>query len=152
MKSRLISQDGQTGLMFLAVGLFFGAKTLTGLPLGTLEEMGPGYFPLVLCAILCLLGLAVLAKAKPDAESPRAISLRSLVLIVSGPVAFGLAVRSLGLAPALIITVTLAVLASPRFRPARAIAIVLGVTLFCVAVFKWGIGVPYHLVNPVLLQ
>lgn len=148
MRLRFNTQDGHAGLMFIAVGLFFSVKTLIDLPLGTLDQMGPGYFPLALGIILTALGVAVFLKAQPDEVKMQAINWRAMALITAAPIVFGLTVRSLGLVPALLSSITLAVLASPRIGFAKGVVVVLGMTLFCVAVFKFGVGVPYHLINP----
>ena len=41
----------------------------------------------------------------------------------------------------------MATAASTRIKPLGAAIIIAGVTIFCVAVFKYGIGVPYDLLN-----
>ena len=52
-------RDFASGIMFLAVGLAFaiGATTYS---FGTSARPGPGYFPLLLGIILCILGAIVL--------------------------------------------------------------------------------------------
>lgn len=144
------SQDALTGIMFLAVAVYFGVTTLVQLDLGTPEEMGPGFFPFSLSVVLAILGVLVILRARPDEAKQLPINWRAVVLIGAAPVAFGLTVRSLGLAPALLISVGLAVLSSSKIGLARGAAIAIGVTVFCVLVFKVGVGVPYPLINPEL--
>lgn len=147
--------DLTAGLVFLGIGLFFGANTLLSLPVGTVSDMGPGFFPLVLCSILALLGASILAKAHSqarEAEQRPPINLRAVVLISAAPVAFGMALRSLGLVPALVIAVTLALSASRVIGLARGAAIVAGMTLFCVGVFYYGLRVPVELFNDTLFH
>ena len=146
------TEDAKAGLLFLAIGLFFGITTLVKLDIGTLEEMGAGFFPLSLCAILVLLGAAILWKAQPDMEAQSPVNWRAVFLIASAPVAFGLAVRSLGLLPALVISIALAVMASKKIGPVRGAVIVTGVTAFCIVVFKFGVRVPFALINPSLIH
>ncbi len=142
------SQDAMTGIMFLAIAVYFGTTTLLQLDLGTPEEMGPGFFPFSLSVILAILGVLVLLRAKPDEEEQPPVNWRAVILVGSAPITFGLTVRSLGLAPALLISVGLAVLSSSKIGLVRGSAIVVGVTVFCVLVFKFGVGVPYPLINP----
>ena len=146
------TEDAQAGLMFLSISLFFGITALVNLDIGSLEEMGAGFFPLVLCAILFTLGAAILLKAQPDAQTQLPINWRSVALITAAPFAFGLTVRSLGLLPALLISIALAVLASRKVGPVRAVLTVAGVTIFCIVVFKFGVRVPYALINPSLIH
>jgi hypothetical protein len=57
-------------------------------------------------------------------------------------------VRTAGLVPALLISVTLGVAASRKMSFMRGALIVLGMTVFCVAVFSYGIGLTVELFNP----
>lgn len=145
------SQDAVSGLMFLAVAIYVSVSTLLGLDIGNLAEMGPGFFPLALGIILGIIGILVLLNAKPTEEEQLPVNWRAVILIGAAPVAFGLTVRTLGLLPALLISVAMATLASARIKPLRGALIVVGVTLFCVGVFKFGIGVPYDLISRKLL-
>lgn len=145
------SQDAVSGLMFLAVAIYVSVSTLLGLDIGNLAEMGPGFFPLALGFILGVIGVLVLLNARPTEEQQLPVNWRAVILIGAAPVAFGLTVRTLGLLPALLVSVALATLASSKITLLRGALIVVGVTLFCVGVFKFGIGVPYDLISRKLL-
>ena len=54
--------DAAAGILFILFALFFGLQSL-GLELGTAFRMGPGYFPLVLSAVLLGFGLLILFNA-----------------------------------------------------------------------------------------
>lgn len=141
------------GLAFLAIGLFFAGNAMLSLDIGTPAEMGPGFFPLALCCILVVLGAAILATARKEpAEHRAAVNVRAILLVVASPVAFGLALRALGLVPALIIALGLAVAASRLIGLRRGVAIVAGMTAFCVVVFYFGLRVPVQIINPTLFE
>lgn len=55
-------QDFLAGLLFLAFGVGFGWAA-TRHPLGSAADMGPGFFPLLMGLLLCLLGVLILFKA-----------------------------------------------------------------------------------------
>ncbi len=55
-------RDFAAGLFFLLLGLAV-AGTASRYPIGTAMRMGPGYFPMLLGAILALLGLGIAIKA-----------------------------------------------------------------------------------------
>jgi len=55
-------QDFLAGLLFLAFGVGFGWAA-TRHPLGSAADMGPGFFPLLMGLLLCLLGVLTLFKA-----------------------------------------------------------------------------------------
>lgn len=142
--------DLAAGLAFLGIGLFFGVNTLMFLPVGSSVEMGPGFFPLALCTILGLLGAAILSKARRAASDPQErppINLRAVFFITAAPAVFGLALRDLGLVPALVISTASALAASRVIGLRRAVTIVAGMTVFCVAVFYYGLRVPVELFN-----
>jgi hypothetical protein len=145
------SQDAVSGLMFLTVAIFVCVSTLLQLDVGSLAQMGPGFFPLALGIILAAIGVMVLLGAEPDESRQLPVNWRAVILIGGAPVAFGLTVRTLGLVPALLISVGMATLASARIRPLNAALIILGVTVFCIGVFKFGVGMPYDLINRTLL-
>ena len=145
------SQDAVSGLLFLVIAIYVSVSTLLGLDIGDLEQMGPGFFPLALGIILGVIGVLVLLGAKPDEDDQLPVNWRAVVLIGGAPIAFGLTVRTLGLVPALLISVAMATLAGGKIKPLRAAVTILGVTLFCVAVFKFGVRVPYDLFNQKLL-
>jgi len=140
-------RDMAAGGVFAAIGLAFMAGALT-LDIGTAFKMGPGYFPLVLSSLLLLLGLVVMAKSvNMPAEVIGSVPWRGLVLILAAPVIFGATVRGLGLLIALPLAVIAAASASRRTGVVTAIALVVGLTLFCVLVFSYGLGLPLPLLG-----
>lgn len=145
------SQDAVSGLMFLAVAIYVSVSTLLGLDIGSLEQMGPGFFPLALGIILGVIGVLVLLNAKPNEDQQLPVNWRAVFLIGAAPIAFGLTVRTLGLVPALLVSVSMATLSSGKIRLPTALSVIVGVTMFCVVVFKFGIGIPYDLFNRRLL-
>ena len=142
------TQDIGAGVIFIAIGLLFGAGALH-LELGSALRMGPGYFPLVLAGLLVALGLAIvlygLGHSAPDRLT---VPWRGLVLILAAPVVFGLTVRGLGLAPSLALVALISAFASNRMSVALAVALSLGLTAFCVVVFSFGLGLPLRLFGP----
>lgn len=141
--------DLGAGAIFIAIGLFFGITTLLELNIGTARRMGPGYFPIVLAGILIALGLAVLAKGIGEADPERGpLPWRGLVVLLSVPVIFGMLVRPTGLAPVLLITTFITSFASRRMTVPVALAMAVGLTLFCVVVFTFGLSLPLRLFGP----
>jgi hypothetical protein len=143
------TEDLYAGLIFLGIAVFFAATALRTLDVGTPGTMGPGFFPLMIAALLGLLGALIILGARGGkASAPRPpIPWRAVACIIGAPVLFGLTVRSLGLVPALLISLTLGVLATREMTLGRGLAIVLGITAFCVAVFSFGLGISVELVS-----
>lgn len=140
-------KDVAAGAVFAAIGLAFLAGALM-LDIGSPFKMGPGFFPLILSGLLVLLGLATAAKAANiPSESIGTIPWRALPLILAAPLLFGATVRGLGLLITLPLTILLAAAASRRVGMFVAAALMVGLTLFCVLVFSFGLGLPLPLVG-----
>lgn len=135
-------KDLVTGIVLLLVGLGVATVSARDYTIGSLRNMGPGFFPLVLGALLVMFGLAIaltsLAGAR-DAEGGR-FALRGLVFVLGGAVAFGLLLQPLGVILAIMAAVLISAWASPelRFWPSLALALVLG--FGSAAAFVWGLG------------
>ena len=142
------SKDLSAGLLFIAIAAVFAVGTLD-LDLGTPLRLGPGAFPLLLAGVLALLGLIIVVQAfRHPVAHVVTVPWRGIVLIILAPVLFGLTVRGLGLVASIALVVAVAAYASRRMSLKLAIAITGGLTLFCVLVFKVGLGLPLRLVGP----
>jgi hypothetical protein len=142
------SKDLSAGLLFIAVAALFAAGTME-LDLGTPLRLGPGAFPLLLAGVLALLGLIIVAQAFRNPTSHVvAIPWRGIALIVVAPVVFGLTVRGLGLVASVALIVAVSAFASQRMSLKLAVALTVGLTIFCVLVFNVGLGLPLRLVGP----
>lgn len=142
-----LSRDVVTGLFFVVVGLTFAGMALAGLQIGTAARMGPGYYPVLLSIVLVGLGLAVMFGLAGESEEPGAmISLRSLLLLGGAPVIFGLTIDALGFLPATFMTVFATCLADRTIGWLRSLVTSACITVFCIAVFIYGIEVRYPLI------
>ncbi|WP_342641100.1 tripartite tricarboxylate transporter TctB family protein [Rhodoligotrophos ferricapiens] len=135
-------RDILAGVIFAGFGLAFAIASL-GYDLGTPLRMGPGYFPLVLAVVLIALGLAIAGKALVDVgvEPLGGIPWRGLVLLLAAPVIFGLTIKGLGLAPSLFVTALMSAFASRRTPLSVAVLLAALLTLFCVLIFVYGLGI-----------
>jgi hypothetical protein len=146
--TRIDPANGLCGLIFVAFGAFFAIQSL-GLELGTAFKMGPGYAPLVLSAMLILLGLVIIVQATRVAGEPVGpIAWRGLACILPAPIFFGLTVRGLGFVPSLFITALIAAFASHRMRPGLALLVAALLTLFATLVFSYALGLPFRRFGP----
>jgi Tripartite tricarboxylate transporter TctB family len=115
---------------------------------GTALRMGPGFFPIVLGAILLLFGLVILALGLRGGEpiagswSPRALIILPLSLVL-----FGLLMERAGFVPAMLVLVFGSATATTEFRFVEALLFAIGLTALSAAVFVWGLGLPYPLLT-----
>ena len=139
--------------IFIATGAAFALYSWFGLKIGQAFRMGEGYFPIVLGIVLIGLGLLVALRAfKPESEVRKeswgAVSWRALILVTTAIVFFGVAIRNLGLVPALAGSILIAALATRDTTPWTVIGLTVGLTAFCIAVFSYGLGMPLDLIGP----
>lgn len=150
MHIRLIRhRDVAAGLLFLLSGLGI-AWASTAYPLGSAMRMGPGYFPLVLGALLAFLGLLLLAQNARVVTSDNASRLiekpclRSLGLVGAAMLIFAFALQSAGLVAATIGLVTVSGIAYRAFCWKEIGLLSGGLAAFAVVVFAYGLGLPLH--------
>lgn len=135
-------KDFWSGLIFLALAVTFG-WIAQGYPMGRAIKMGPGYFPTVLAAILGLIGLITLVRSFVlEGEGVGQWAWRGGAVVLAAMLLFGLLLRGGGLAVSVLVVVFAGAAASIRFRPPVAAAAAVVMTVFCIAVFVWGLGLP----------
>jgi len=144
-------RDAASGVIFIVIAGLFALGT-TQLAIGSPLRMGPGFFPLMLAAVLALLGVIILLKAfgRPDKTSLGRVPWRGAILILIAPIIFGLTVRgspafgipALGLVPAVALVILISSFASVRSTVKLAVALTLLLTLFCLVVFQKLLGLP----------
>ena len=108
---------------------------------GTLDEMGPGYFPNLLCMLQILLGSLVLINGfTKTGEPPDVFNPRPLILVLASLGFFGLAIERLGLSLSLLGVVMIAGLAQRRAQHVHNMILAIVLTVFCVLVFVKGLN------------
>ena len=149
MERRRALPDILAGGIFVLIGGAFVVGSL-GYELGTLLRMGPGYFPLMVGAILAALGLTIVLKGLVAGEvlSFGVVPWRAVALISVALVFFGLTVRRLGFVPPSAVTALLTTLASPRVRLLTAVAVAAALTLASTLIFVVGLQLRIPLIGP----
>jgi hypothetical protein len=136
------SKDFWTGLIYF----FFGSSALIiarDYPMGTAIKMGPSYFPTILGGLMIIIGSISLIRSFLKTGTPiGGFTLKGLTLVVVSTVLFGLLVRGAGLVIALPVLVFVSAFASSEFRWGPSLIMAAGLTLFCIAVFLKGLGIP----------
>jgi hypothetical protein len=138
-------KDYWSGVMFLA----FAAVALLaarGYSLGTPGRMGPGYFPMLLGAVLGGFGLILVVRSfVTDGEGLTRLHLLPLSIIALGVCLFGAFIERLGLVISLIVVTMVTALASRESRPIEFAALALVLTAFSVGVFVYALRLPLPL-------
>ncbi len=141
-----ITQDVIGGLVLSMAGAFF-AWQAWDLPLGSPGAMGPGMLPMSV-AVLIAIGGAVLATTGLVAggEVMTMPHLRGMFFIIGGIVLFGLTIRSLGLVVAGPVSMIFASAATDEMRPLETSVFAVCITVFCILLFKYALGLPIPVV------
>ena len=122
-----------------AAGLFFGRD----LAFGTAADMGPGYFPMILSALILALGLGLGSRATAvEGPSIEAVRLRPLLLINAAILLFGYLMPRVGLALTTLLLTLLAAYARREVRLGETLLLGAALALFSVGVFVYALGQP----------
>ncbi len=141
------NRDFWAGMMLIATGTaaMVAARDYS---FGTTRRMGPGYFPTILGAILVLFGIYVMVKGLRSNEKIEAPwSPRALILLTLSLVLFGVLMAHAGFVPALIVLILGSAAAKRGFRFLEVLLLTVVLTGISVAVFVWGLGLPYDLIK-----
>jgi len=115
-------------------------------PFGTAVRMGAGYFPTVLGTALVLFGIHVLVKGLRSVEKIEAgWSLRAVVVLPLSLALFGFLMDRAGLVPALAALIVGSAAGGSEFKIVEVILLAALLIAFSMAVFVWGLGLPYPL-------
>ena len=139
------NRDFWAGIMLIATG---AASVIIArdYSFGTSLRMGPGYFPSVLGGGLVLFGLyLVVMGLRRNEKMEGGWSLRALIVLPLSLVLFGVLMERAGFIPALIVLIFGSAAASTEFRLVEVLLLALGLTAFSVALFIYGLGLPYPL-------
>ena len=130
----------------IGLGAIFIARDYN---LGSSVRMGPGYFPMVLGALLALVGLVSIVRAFLHAgQAIQPFFWKGIVLVLGSAVLFGLLVRGAGLVPAMIVMVLVSTPASEQFRWRTALTLAIAASAFSALVFVKGLGLPFAAFGP----
>lgn len=144
--SVLENKDFWAGAFLIAVGAtaMFIARRYT---FGSSLRMGPGYFPSILGALLILFGLYFLVVSRlRDEKIEGSWSLRALIVLPLSLVLFGVLIDRAGFIPAMLALIVCSATASTEFKLIEVLLFAVFLTALAVAVFVWGLGLPYPLI------
>ena len=150
MQNLKLNADIAAGLLFAAFGTWFCAASIFGLTIGTAFRMGPGFFPAVVGGLLLALGLVIALKGwrtEHEILDLRTVPWRAMILFPLGLMAFGLAMRPLGLVIALLALCLCAAMAVKGLSRVRAVILAVAITILCIGIFKVGLGIELPLLG-----
>lgn len=146
MKTRLLdNRDFLAGLLFVAIGAG-GVGVALSYPFGSVQQMGPGFFPRILGGILVAFGIVTLVRGLRSGESVQGgWGWFPLAMLTASLVAFGWLMEHVGVVPSLVVLIVSSAYAGKEFRWGEVAVLAVAMTLLAVAIFIWGLGLPYEL-------
>lgn len=141
-------RDYYAGMLMVAIGLgaiYNGVRY----NIGSLTQMGSGFFPAAIGAGLVFvgIGIAVGAALSPPAQGERKLPFeyKAWVCIIGSIVAFIVLGTYGGLVPATFAIVFISALGDRGNTIWRALLLAVAMTVLCVAVFWWGLSLQFPL-------
>lgn len=149
LEARSALKDVLAGAVVIALGLAFAIGALA-YEVGDPLRMGPGYMPLALGIIVIGLGIGIVIKGflAGETDAIGAVDWRAIVLLTAALLFFGLTVRGLGVAVALLGATLLASLARSRTPLIEVVLISVGLTVLSVVLFIFVLQLRVPLTGP----
>lgn len=143
-------------LLTALIFLFFGAVAVVvgwGYGLGDPSALGSGAMPVLAGGALVILGTAQLLRTRAAHRAGERLAsafprseLRPLLIILAAILAFGLLIDRVGLIPALTALIAISWFAEKGGRWRELALVLLAVVTLIVAIFYFGLGIPFRLV------
>lgn len=141
------NRDFFAGLVYIGTGAIAMIIAMD-YPFGSALRMGPGYFPTVLGGIMIAFGVAVLLMGVKNNEKIKGgWSIRALIILPISAVVFGYVMEHVGFIPALALLIPIAAASGNEFKWKEIIPLTIGLTILSLAIFIWGLGLPYPLIK-----
>lgn len=141
------NKDFLAGLLLLGFGTL-GMYLALDYPFGSSLRMGPGYFPRVLAGIIIGFGVFVMVRGILSNERVKGVwGVKALVLISLAFILFGWIMDRYGMIPALIVMFLVGARAGHEFKLIEVVILTLLMSIFAVALFVYGLGLPYQLIQ-----
>lgn len=141
-------KDFFAGLLFILFGVAF-IWLARDYGFGTARRMGPAFFPIVLSGILIVIGVVIGVRGVAVTENPpQGFTFKGLFLVITGTLLFGLLVRHAGVPAATAVLVCISAFASQRFNWKPTLVLAIGLSIFCVVVFVYALGLPMPVRGP----
>ena len=141
------NKDFWAGLMLIGIGAaaMFIARNYR---FGNALRMGPGFFPTFLGGILIAFGICIMAVGLRSSEKIQGpLSFRAVIMLPLSLILFGILMEWVGFVPALVVLVFVSAASGREFKFVEVLLLTVVLTVASVALFIWGLGLPYPLIK-----
>jgi hypothetical protein len=141
------NKDFWAGMMFIGIGAVALVMAMN-YRFGSTHRMGPGFFPVVLGGILILFGSYIAFMGLRSNEKIQGNwSVRALIMLPAIIILFGFLMEHAGFIPALVVLGFGSAAAGREFKFVEVLLLTALLTVLSVALFIWGLSLPYPLLN-----
>lgn len=142
------SAEGLTGVVFLVLGMGVFFYTYNEVEIGSLQEMGPGFFPAIMSIIVAILGGCVtIGSIIKQSQLIEKYNFKAMILVSIGLIFFALLIEKLGLLFAILGLVVVSSFADSKLTIKQKILLFLGLFLIAFLVFNVLLGMPLSAVK-----
>lgn len=120
------------GAVVLAVGLIIAFESMT-YDMGSMRNVGPGIFPMLLGFVLAGLGVAIILEGRVSLAVAPSVPWRAMLSICAALGSFALLIQSFGAYVAIFALIFLSGLAERKFRPVMLLCVWAGLCVFITA-------------------
>ena len=139
------NRDFLAGMLFLLIG-GVGFYVALGYSFGSLQRMGPGYFPRILSAVLIAFGLFTAFRGLRSGERVQGTwGWFPLAMLTAALVSFGFLMEHVGMIPALVVMFFAAAFAGKEAKFVEVVVLTVIMCIAATAIFIWGLKLPYEL-------
>lgn len=131
-----------SGVLFLTIGVG-GVIVGWDLPKGRAAHMGPGFFPMILCLVLCCIGVINIVRSLiVDGDRVETIRISRIFAAIFGICLFGLFIYKAGLGIAAFALVAVSASAAPDRNWRDTLLLAVGLSAASIALFVFALGLP----------
>lgn len=148
MKLQLRSnKDFWAGMMLVGTGAAAMFKS-RDYWFGSVQRMGPGFFPTSLSLILITFGVCIMVVGLRRCEKIQGrLSLRALIILPLSLILFGILIEYAGFIPAMVALVFVSASSGREFKLMEVLILTIALTGASAALFIWGLELPYPLLK-----
>ena len=140
-------KDFYAGLFFFFIGVVTVLQARS-YSVGTVRNMGAGYFPIILGYLLLMIGGGIALRGiwlKGEGIKIKINSIRPLLMVSGAVLSFAFLLRPCGLILALLALVFMSCMGSREFRLRDGVILFFVLAAIATGLFVYALGLPYHL-------
>lgn len=130
------------GSLLFVFGLFVVIYGISHYQFGTLTNMGPSFFPVIIGVLITACGLAIAIPAFQRPGLMPTFELRPAVAVLGGGIVFAYLIGNFGLVPAVLALVIISAYGDDKLKWTAKIVLAVALVALAILIFKIGLNMP----------